>query len=199
MTTSSYDRRADTLYAPAWISHEQEPECLFSEIVPGLYQGGTPDEDWCHIDGGEASTSSVVSTPLGSEQFDAVATLFAWSQPCDWGVEELRYSFYDAHPRLADMSRVVRTARWAHDRWLAGDKVLIRCQAGLNRSGLVTALVLMLAGWSASDAIRKIREQRAEVALVNNDFVDWLMEDAAEALGIGGYSLPERPSEPVGA
>lgn len=114
--------------------------------------------------------------------FDAVVSLFAWSRPCDWGVEELRYGFPDAHPQHVDMSHVVRAARWAHDRWTAGDRVLIRCQAGLNRSGLVTAMLLMLAGWPAEDAIRQIRRQRAEVALVNDDFVDWLVHNAPTAL-----------------
>lgn len=80
------------------------------------------------------------------------------------------------------MSHVVRATRWAHDRWTAGDRVLIRCQAGLNRSGLVTAMLLMLAGWPAEDAIRQIRRQRAEVALVNDDFVDWLVHNAPTAL-----------------
>ena len=62
--------------------------------------------------------------------------------------------------------------------------MLIRCQAGLNRSGLLTALVLMLAGWEAAEAIRLIRTKRSQVALFNDDFVDWLLNDAAAALGL---------------
>lgn len=181
--SNNYDRAADELYAPAWISRDQEPDELFSEIVPGLFQGGTSDEEWDHDGSGGALNVLEPNSNLG-DQFDAVVTLFAWSKPCDWGVEELRYGFYDSHPRYADMSRVVRAARWAHERWAEGDRVLIRCQAGLNRSGLVTALVLMLAGWSPADAIKRIRERRAEVALVNGDFVDWLVADAGEALGL---------------
>lgn len=166
------------LYAPAWVSADQEPDELFSQIVPGLFQGGTPLEHWSS-DG--TSFDHHEPDPIEGH-FDAVVSLFAWSRPCDWGVEELRYGFPDAHPQHADMSRVVRAARWAHDRWTAGDRVLIRCQAGLNRSGLVTAMVLMLDDWSAEDAIRQIRRQRAEVALVNDDFVDWLIHHAPAAL-----------------
>jgi hypothetical protein len=194
---SGYNRAADDLYAPAWISADQEPEQLFSEIVPGLSQGGTPDEDWDAISGGarRGAVSGAHDFP-----FDAVVSLFAWSQPCDWGVEELRYGFYDAHPKHADMTRVIRAARWAHERWTGGDRVLIRCQAGLNRSGLVTALVLMLDGWTARDAIRVIRERRAEVALVNDDFVDWLISDAAAALADGqSQSTTPSSTEPVAA
>jgi protein-tyrosine phosphatase len=45
----------------------------------------------------------------------------------------------------------------------------------MNRSGLVTALVLMKADYSAVDAIQLLRSQRAEVVLFNNHFVDYLV------------------------
>lgn len=163
----------DDHYAPAWISADQDPTELFSEILPGLFQGGTPDDLW--LDAG--SDLQRREDPIDGH-FDAVVSLFAWSQPCDWGVEELRYGFPDAHPQHADMSRVIRAAHWAHERWTAGDRVLIRCQAGLNRSGLVTALVLMLDGWPAGEAITHIRTRRAPVALINDAFVDWLLTEA---------------------
>ena len=197
--SSNYNRDADNLYAPTWVSHDQDPTLLFNEIVPGLFQGGTPDEDWDRA-GGLAGTPRSLGRDGGLEgRFDAVVTLFAWAQPCDWGVEELRYGFYDAHPRLADMSRVVRVARWAYERWSDGDQVLIRCQAGLNRSGLITALVLMLAGWTPQAAISQMRRERAEVALVNDDFVDWLVEDAVDILAQGRPSPSTSPSESVAA
>lgn len=160
------------LYAPQWVSADQEPQSLYSEILPRLFQGGTPDEDW-------RSPGTVEPIAIN---FDAVVSLFAWSQPCDWGVEELRYGFPDAHPSTADMRRVVRAAVWGHERWRSGDRVLVRCQAGLNRSGLVMALILMLHGWSAPKAIQHIRERRSPVALINDAFVDWLLEDAPAAL-----------------
>jgi len=37
--------------------------------------------------------------------------------------------------------------------WKAGKKILIRCQVGCNRSGLVMAIVLMKEGYSAKDSI----------------------------------------------
>jgi len=165
-------------YAPRSISAGQEPTELYSEIMPCLYQGGTADQAW--VDQGQLLDHG--DDPRG---FDAVVTLFAWAQPFGWGVAELRYGFMDAHPRHADMTTVVEAARWAHTRWSAGQQVLIRCQAGLNRSGLVMALVLMLDGWDAADAIALIRERRAAIALFNDDFVDWLLMDAAAALGPG--------------
>lgn len=64
----------------------------------------------------------------------------------------------------------------------AADRVLIRCQAGLNRSGLVTALVLMLDGHSATEAVNQLRARRSPWALCNDAFVDWLVTDAAALL-----------------
>ena len=173
------------LYAPRYVADDQLPRGLYSEVLPGLFQGGTDDDAWVNtaapLDHGDDTTG-----------FDAVLTLFAWAQPFGWGVEELRYGFMDAHPRHADMSRVVEAARWAHQRWSSGQRVLIRCQAGLNRSGLLTAMVLMLAGMDAAEAIRLIRDRRSELALFNDDFVDWLLTDAAEALGLDEPSSSPR-------
>jgi hypothetical protein len=46
----------------------------------------------------------------------------------------------------------------------------------LNRSGLVIALVLISAGYSAIDAIELIREKRSQWVLHNPEFERWLLE-----------------------
>jgi protein-tyrosine phosphatase len=79
-------------------------------------------------------------------------------------------------------------SRWAFERWQSGEQVLIRCQAGLNRSGLVTALALMHAGYEPGDAIRQIRQQRSQMALFNDHFVTWLVEQAPEFFKQGSSS-----------
>jgi protein-tyrosine phosphatase len=68
--------------------------------------------------------------------------------------------------------------REAHADWKAGKKVLIRCQAGINRSGLVTALVLIRDGHSPEDAIKLIRDNRCEAALSNSRFEEYLLNVA---------------------
>jgi hypothetical protein len=55
-----------------------------------------------------------------------------------------------------------------------GHKVLVRCQAGYNRSGLVVALALMDLGHSADEAIALIRKKRSLHALCNPRFVDYI-------------------------
>ena len=119
----------------------------------------------------------------GARPFDAVVTLYAWARPVSWQVAELRYGFGDGALDTVDLERIVAAAVWAHARWAAGDRVLVRCQAGLNRSGLVTALVLMLAGWEPADAVRQLRVARSPHALCNAAFVAWLLRDAGAWLG----------------
>ena len=166
---------AHDLCAPRHVSIEQLPEQLYSMVAPGLFMGGTADDAWVN----EPKALDYGDDDRG---FDAVLTLFSWAQPFGWGVEELRYGFADSNMRQADLSRVVEAARWAYKRWSEGNLVLIRCQAGLNRSGLLTALVLMQDGLSAEEAIGVIRAERGEAALFNRSFVDWLVGDAESVL-----------------
>jgi hypothetical protein len=163
----------DNLFAPRWHSDDQYPTDPFAEILPGLFMGGTADDE-------------TVDYPMPLPdlddlcQFDAVVTLYAFAQPMGWGVEEMRYGFADASVEHFDTDRLLRVSKWAFDRWNAGEQVLIRCQAGLNRSGLVTALTLMHAGYQPADAIKQIRQQRSQMALFNNHFVTWLVEQAPQ-------------------
>ena len=139
--------------------------------------GGTADDDVVFV------PSQRDSWLDDEKQYDAVVTLYAWAKPATWEVEELRYGFPDADLALADLDRLLRAARWAYERWQAGDRVLVRCQAGLNRSGLVTALVLMQDGYSPVEAIALIRLRRSPWALCNDDFVRWLCDEATGVLG----------------
>ena len=149
------------------------PTYAADEILPGLFQGGTEDDGVigrripsCHYD--------------RSHRFDVVVTLYADAQPAPWFVEEFRYGFGDSELTPGAIRKVLALAAAAHARWQAGETVLIRCQAGVNRSGLVMALVLMLDGYSARDAIELIRERRAPAVLSNRHFVRWLVTDAPD-------------------
>jgi len=143
---------------------------LFSMIAPNLFQGGTDDEDVIHL----AKTSNRPRTDL---PFDAIVTMYAWARPADWNVQEFRYGVPDASISDIDLARLRQAVEFGYDRWKQGDRVLIRCQAGLNRSGLVTALILIKDGLSPERAIALIREGRGEDALFNNNFHTWLMEE----------------------
>jgi hypothetical protein len=161
--------------SPYTIPHDEVPTWHASEIAPGLFMGGTDDGDVVQV--------AQAGWRLGDERpYDAVVTLYAWAQPVPWEVEELRYGFGDCDIRYADTERILRAARWAWRRWVAGDRVLIRCQAGLNRSGLITALVLMLEGYAADEAVPLIRRRRSAWCLCNGYFESWLSQEAPALL-----------------
>lgn len=54
-------------------------------------------------------------------------------------------------------------------------KTLVHCQAGLNRSGLLTALALVHDGWAPADAIAHLRATRSPLVLCNRAFEAWLL------------------------
>jgi hypothetical protein len=53
---------------------------------------------------------------------------------------------------------------------------LLHCQAGLNRSGLVAGLALVLHGMSPKDAIAKLCASRCPAVLCNKAFENWLLK-----------------------
>lgn len=136
-----------------------------TEVVPGLWQGGT---DFDHPHG----------VALGaSEEFDydLVVTLFDGAPDAPPQVEEVRYAIEDAELDASDLHQLLAIARHAHRRWAEGGKVLVRCQAGVNRSGMVTALILMESGVPAAAAIATVREARGPMVLSNYSFEQALL------------------------
>lgn len=156
-----------------------------NEILPGLFQGGTRDDDVVAFGRGEVYADHVPYT--------VIVTLYASARPAPWGVEEFRYGFDDTDLVGADIVRVLRAARLGYQRWLDGEQVLVRCQAGINRSGLVTALVLIQAGLSPAQAIALIRLRRGPGALLNDSFVGWLLDHGADAAARIRLDFPSRP------
>ena len=152
-----------------------QPTSLYSEIAPNLFMGGTADEDVIH----QAVAYNKARTDL---PFDAIITMYAWANPADWRVQEFRYGIYDSAIADIDLDRLKQAVQFGYNRWLSGDRVLVRCQAGLNRSGLVTALIMMSTGLDAETAIEQIRKNRADIALFNNNYVEWLMSEGAQFL-----------------
>ena len=150
---------------------------LYSEVAPNLFMGGTDDN--ATID-----QAQKLRHFEGSNEFDCVVTLYAWAAPANWGVEERRFGFPDANIIEEYIPTIVELAQWAHAKWAAGKKVNIRCQAGLNRSGLVTALTLMISGMSAQDAINTLREKRSDYALCNGEYERWLLNHAERMIEV---------------
>jgi protein tyrosine phosphatase len=141
-------------------------EPLWSEVIEGLWQGGTADHD-IH--------SQLKKPMIAKKDFDTVITMYAYANPVDWFVREIRYGVWDSNMKDFDAEELFDIVRVAHSDWKKGKKVLIRCQAGWNRSGLITALVLIREGMEAQKAINLIREKRSPHALCNSTFATWLL------------------------
>jgi hypothetical protein len=163
----------NNLYSPQWVSTDELPKDLYSEILPGLFMGGTHDEDVVYA-------KPTDKHKININKFDCVITMYAWANPTDWGVEEIRYGIPDSDINDANIKKLLDIAYWGYRRWLSGEKVLIRCQAGLNRSGLITSLILIMDGLFPMSAVNLIREKRTPFALFNQNYVTWLTEQARD-------------------
>lgn len=140
---------------------------LYSEILEGLYMGGTSDDDVVDIAKPLRNLNEV-------QEFDSVVTCYSWAQPMSWYVHENRFGFADGPIDEETLVKVKELAAWLHKEWKSGKRCLSRCQAGANRSGLVMGAVLMIEGYTATEAINLIRSKRGPHALFNDHFVRYL-------------------------
>jgi hypothetical protein len=162
--------------------HPVMPKQLWTETLPNLWQGGTLDhwasDEW-------HSSAAKNSRQINKEVFDSVYTFYADAEPVQWFVKELRFGFYDGQMDDFDpQADLLDIVKMAHKDWKSGQRVLIRCQAGLNRSGIVMALVLIRDGYSPAEAITLMREQRSPAVLCNLRFTRWLLSLDEEQLAI---------------
>ncbi len=110
-----------------------------------------------------------------SDDFDYVLSLYPWEK-YRLGPNTVRFEItaYDAEVGEDDW---IWQAVDKGVEYVKQGKTLIHCQAGLNRSGLVTALVLNKAfGYSLPEAIEILRDRRTTGVLCNQHFVDYLHE-----------------------
>jgi hypothetical protein len=130
-------------------------------ITERLWVGGVPDSDTMTV-AHQARLGADWSPSAHLGEFDAVVTLSALNGPGGSGVLEMRAGLLEegdpAAMRQLVLEAVAAAVRW-HDQ---GYRVLIRCRAGLNRSGLVGTLTLMeLTGTDFDTSLRMLRELRS--------------------------------------
>lgn len=125
------------------------PKAPWNEVIPGLWQGG------------------ILQYADGFPHRGAVMTLCtnAPNAPIYMREEILSFNDGDEVPGIVNIA-VEKVLEWRK----AGIPVLVRCQAGLNRSGLVVALTMVAEGWQPVDAIVHIRRHRSPFALCNKVF-----------------------------
>lgn len=139
----------------------------WNQVDGNLYCGGHFRDD--------PKSPRWVPVIVGSE-FDLVVSLFkgiGQHGPAR-GVREVYYPIPDGVLSRREIAHCWQIARQVVNALVAGKKVLVRCQAGLNRSGMVCAMVLILQGKTADEAIALVRAARSRNALSNPLFVDYL-------------------------
>ena len=142
-------------------------ESLYSEVLPNLFISGTLDEDV--VQNGKSIYSLAQPAP-----FDSVVCLYGHANPIGYYVREQRFGIADAELDEESKPEIRQLAEWLYLEWKQGKRVASKCQMGWNRSGLVLALVLLLDGYSADEAIELIRAKRSPYALSNSSFVRYI-------------------------
>jgi hypothetical protein len=133
---------------------------LISHIAGNLYVGGC-------IDGVRLD-----------DDFVHVVSLYKWERYAMGPNTVLHeYTMYDA----SDVPEADLLNKIADDvnAYRAEGKTLVHCQAGLNRSNLITALALIRAGMEPAEAIALLRARRSPIVLCNASFETWLLSRAA--------------------
>lgn len=149
----------------------------WSEIVPNLWVGGhdyAPDI-WGY-------PLQVGSEELAEAGFDVVVSLY--QRDCHPPEHVHHYMMRVADDILLGLdsdetAEVWRLAKVVGQYVTEGKKVLVRCQAGLNRSSLVAALALVRMGHEPQATIDLIREKRVPFALFNQRFVEIILASQA--------------------
>jgi hypothetical protein len=92
------------------------------------------------------------------------------------GVLYLHFAYRDTNA-IPDSTDLRLAARFLNDLRAAGKTVFIHCRLGLNRSALLTGLVLIDEGYRAKDAIELMRKLRSPHVLENKTFERYLLSD----------------------
>ena len=151
------------------------------KVYPSVFQNTSLSHSIIFTQSAFRDIAPLYCSPFWPKVFDIVVTLDSYSLPMGWHVKEFRYGFADGPVESHVYQESERIADWAHSEWKSGSTVLIRCQAGLNRSGLITSLILLKEGLSLAQILELIRSKRGEYALSNKHFVEYLTKKVGEA------------------
>ena len=86
-------------------------------------------------------------------------------------------------PSIGHVRIAINAARAIVFRIREGDRVLVTCEKGHNRSALVAGMALLGLGWSAPQAIKAIVKARGDAAFSNKYFVGILRRYMADGAG----------------
>ncbi|MFC0437816.1 dual specificity protein phosphatase family protein [Kutzneria buriramensis] len=157
------------------------PRSPWNEVFDDLWMGGHEYVD----EKGELRDAVV------TDEFDLVISLY--KQPGHGpqkGKRHIVYQIPDGPLTPKQIARLRELAEWTGDRVRMGRKVLIRCHSGYNRSGLLTAQILIELHVNPHAAIELVRRARGRWALNNQIFVDYLLTGLDIAYLLTGLEAP---------
>lgn len=158
----------------------QEIDFLSDEPIeparPNSKKSGTPKRlEYSHVIGNLFQGSAPPPGPDVGRKFDALVLMATEYQPSkrDFpGVEVYSAPIYDAKPSGHEVQAAYKAAQWVASRLKSGKRVLVTCMAGLNRSGMVSAMALVLTGYPPKNAIAAVKGARGPHALSNGHFAN---------------------------
>jgi hypothetical protein len=140
-----------------------------------FYVGETDISEDTYLNPYAAKTFSEIYT---TDSVDVRINLYGFSSPSANGVLEHRYIINDGALTNKDAQRLLNFLPYAYSSWAVNEyRTAVSCQAGLNRSSLFAAMMLITDGFSAEIAINLIKENRSKLCLVNDHFVDFLVSN----------------------
>ena len=109
------------------------------------------------------------------DDVDLVVSLYPWEQYIIGpNTRRIEWRAYDATDH--ELAWAEEAAAKVVEAIEAGERVLVHCQAGINRSSLVAAIAMVKLGWvdTGAEAISLLREKRSPVCLCNEAFENYL-------------------------
>jgi len=106
--------------------------------------------------------------------FDVIISLYPWERYDFNGHTRIEVQMFDSLGQIPEVW-LDNLADQIDFHLKGGERVLVHCQAGLNRSSLLIAHYLMRhQGLKAEEAINLVRGRRSPACLCNPDFEAWL-------------------------
>lgn len=147
-----------------WIQFPAEP---WNEIMPDMWMGGM-----------YFGPSMTACAP--EDQFDVVVSMAGrggiFTRVNSETVTRHNFFIDDGQLGPGEMALALEAAELVSEYWAEDNRILVRCNMGLNRSGLIVALALVDHGNDAQKVIDRIREKRSPNALCNPWFVKYILD-----------------------
>lgn len=161
-------------------------ETLKADLVNHPIQGYLPDSRWIDLElishvRDNLYVGGHLKVDVG-DFFSHIFSLYHWEKYIHSPDTVLvAREMYDSATKPVDIETVEELSDQIVEALEAGGNVLVHCQAGINRSNLVAARVLMKRyDMTAREAIDTLREQRGELILANRKFEEWLLSHDTE-------------------